>query len=321
MILTLIGGDLFSKEKRIEEYLKKNIKDSQGDSLSKLILYATDTNIVVVDKIISEASAVSMFSAKQIIIVRRAEAFKTTDTKTLSDWLKTSPDADIIFEFEKLASNTTLYKALQKSGSVEKYESPKPWELDKWIHNIMLSHFGRAIHPSAARYLAEALGTDTSLIAAELEKILVYDSSTKEISLETVKTMVVPQREILAYEIRESFGTRNATAYVKKLKDLLDNGVTAVQIASALYYYTIRLLHIKTMLEQNMSPENIALKLGANKFLFCTKENEPKRAQKWSKALLHRVVKRLADLDFEMKSGLCSTRTAQELALAALIVR
>ena len=241
MILSLIGGDLFSKERRIEAFLSETLKELKDDPLSKQILYATDTNIAIADKVMESCASVSMFSPEQAIVVRRAEALKAADMHTLADWLNTNPSGSLLFEFEKLAATTDLYKALKKCATIEKYELPKPWEMEKWISNLAITHFNKAIDPLACRYLSEAIGTDTALIAAEMEKIILFAPTCKEISLELVKTMVVPQREIQAFEIRESFGNRDASAFVRKTKELLDNGVTGIQIASALYHYSVRL--------------------------------------------------------------------------------
>ena len=83
MILSLIGGDLFSKERRIEAFLSETLKDLKDDPLSKQILYATDTNIAIADKVMESCDSVSMFSPEQAVVVRRAEALKAADMHTL----------------------------------------------------------------------------------------------------------------------------------------------------------------------------------------------------------------------------------------------
>ena len=70
-----------------------------------------------------------------------------------------------------------------------------------------------------------------------------------------------------------------------------------------------------------MTPKDAAAELGKNDFIFNVKGKAPECARRWGKPLLCRVIRRLADLDFEIKSGKCSTRISQELALAALVVR
>jgi DNA polymerase-3 subunit delta len=101
----------------------------------------------------------------------------------------------------------------------------------------------------------------------------------------------------------------------------LNNGVNAIQIAGSLYRYSVDLLNFSTLLDKGMTPKDAAAELGKNDYIFNVKGRAPECARRWSKPLLCRVIRRLADLDYEFKSGLCSTRIAQELALAALVVR
>ena len=70
-----------------------------------------------------------------------------------------------------------------------------------------------------------------------------------------------------------------------------------------------------------MSPADAVKVMGKNDFIFNKLGRAPECANRWSKPLLCRVIRRLSDIDYEIKNGKCSTKVAQELALAALIVR
>ena len=188
------------------------------------------------------------------------------------------------------------------------------------IAGDVVDHLGVDI-ALAAEYVADALGTDQALIDAELKKILLLDPEGQVISLDQAKLMIAPQREIAAFEIRESFGDRDPIAYTKKLRELLDAGVEGIQIISALEAYAVRLLHIRTMLGRKMAAKDIAAALGANPWLFEKKLNEPRKALNWSPQLLCRVIKRLGELDSDIKNGICDSRMGLELSLAALVVR
>ena len=322
MIVTLIGEDQFLKDQRIDKFLSDSLGDRKSDPLSKQILYATDTNIAsIADVVIEACGSVSMFTPEQAIVVRKAEALKADDTKALAAWLATCPECTLLFDFEKLAATTELYKALKKASTIEKFDVPKQYKMAEWISNVIPQHFHKPIDPAASNYLAEALGTDTKLVCEEVEKILLFTPDATKISLDLVKTMVVPQRELIAYEIQESFGQRNAKEFTRKLNEMLNNGVNAVQIVASLYSYTLDLLNTASLLAKGMGPKDIAAKLGKNDFIFNIKGKAPECARKWGKPLLCRVLRRLADLDYEIKSGKCSTRISQELALAALVVR
>lgn len=322
MIVTLIGEDQFLKDQRIDKFLSDSLGDRKSDPLSKQILYATDTNIAsIADVVIEACGSVSMFTPEQAIVVRKAEALKADDTKALAAWLATCPECTLLFDFEKLAATTELYKALKKASTIEKFDVPKQYKMAEWISTVIPQHFHKPIDPAASNYLAEALGTDTKLVCEEVEKILLFAPDATKISLDLVKTMVVPQRELIAYEIQESFGQRNAKEFTRKLNEMLNNGVNAVQIVASLYSYTLDLLNTASLLAKGMGPKDIAAKLGKNDFIFNIKGKAPECARKWGKPLLCRVLRRLADLDYEIKSGKCSTRISQELAIAALVVR
>ena len=77
----------------------------------------------------------------------------------------------------------------------------------------------------AVEYIANALGTDLSIIDAELQKIILFAGESKEITLEQARLMVVPQREIASFEIRESFGNRDARGLERRRAHLPDRQV------------------------------------------------------------------------------------------------
>ena len=150
---------------------------------------------------------------------------------------------------------------------------------------------------------------------------MLFAPDCKKITLDIVREMIVPQREMVAYEINDSFGLRDAKTYTRMLNEMLNNGVNAIQIVGSLYRYAVDLLNFSTLLDKGMQAKDAAAALGKNDFIFNVKGKAPECAKRWNKQLLIRVIRRLADLDFEIKSGMCSTRISQELALAALVVR
>ncbi len=322
MIVTLIGEDHFTKDKCIEKFLCDTLGDRRNDPLAKQILFATDTNIPsIADAVITACDSVSMFAPEQVVVVRKGEALKADDTKALAKWLSHGPQCKLLLEFEKLDARGELYKTLSKISDIQKFEVPKQYKMAEWISAAVPTHFGKAIDRDASQYLADALGTDTKLVSEEIEKVLLFAPDCPKISLELVRTMVVPQREMVSFEINDSFGLRNMKEYTRTLNELLNNGVNAVQIVGSLYRYAVDLLNFSTLLSKGMQAKDAAAKLGKNDFIFNVKGKAPECARAWPRPLLCRVVRRLADLDYEIKSGKCSTRIAQELALAALVIR
>ena len=322
MIVSLIGKDDFSKEARIEQFLEEALGDRKDDPMSRQILFATDTNIPsIADAVITACDSVSMFSPEQVVVVRKGEALKADDSRALAKWLSHNPQCKLLLEFEKLDARGELFKALKGAGDIEKFEEPKQYKMAEWIEAAIPSHFKKAIDKDACRYLAEALGTDTKLVCEEVEKVLLFAPDCKKITLDLVKTMVVSQRDIPTYEIEGFFGMQNAKAYVQKLNELLNSGVDAIRISNTLYNYALSLLNYGSLTAKGVSPEEAAKKIGKNYYMFVKKGQAAECCRRWRKPLLVRVLRRLADLNYEIKSGKCPTRMSQELALAALVVR
>lgn len=322
MIIAAIGEDDFSKEKRIERFLEETLGNLKDDPMSRQILFATDPDIPsVADAVFTACESVSMFSPEQVVVVRKCDVLKADESKSLAKWLSHKPNCKLFLEFEKLDARGELFKAIKAAGTIEKYDVPKQYKMSEWIAAAIPTHFKKAIEKDACDYLAEALGTDTKLVCEEIEKVLLFEPDCKKITGELVRTMVVPQREMVSYEINDSFGLRDVQEYARKLNDMLNNKVNAIQIVGSLYRYALDLLRFATLLEKGMTPKDAAAKMGKNDFIYNVKGRAPECARRWGKPLLSRVIRRLADLDYEIKSGQCSTRIAQELALAALVVR
>lgn len=322
MIVVLVGDNAFEKERLISEFLEKTLGNRKDDPLARKILFADDSNIPsIADAIIETCDLCSLFASEQTAILRRAETLKAAESEALEAWFKTKPDANLLLDFQKLLKTSRLYKSLQPIATVKECKSPREYEVAKWIIMHAETDLGRRIDPSAAEYISNALGNNLAQIDSELKKILLLDPQGKIITLEQAKLMIVPQRSLAAFELQESFGNRDPLAFTKKLRELFDSGVEGIQIVSALESYAVRLLHIRTMLSRGMAAKDIAAKLGAQPWLFETKNNEPRRAMNWPLELLCRVIKRLGELDSNIKNGLCESRMSLELSLAALVVR
>lgn len=322
MIIALIGKDEFSKDRRIEKFLSDTLGDRKDDPMSKQILFATDPNLnSIAETVITACDSVSMFSSQQTVVVRKADELKADDSRELAKWLSHKPECTLLLEFTKLDLRSELAKVLKTVGTIEKFEEPPQYKMSDWIAQAIPANFNKAIDRNACDYIADALGNNTKIVSEEVEKVLMFQPDCKKITLDLVKSMIVPQRKIGSYEINTPFGLRDVKAYARILNEMFRSGVEAVPIVASLYYYAIDLLNYSSLLDKKMSPADAAKAMGKNDYVF----NKLGRAQecvaRWSKPLLCRVIRRLADLDYEIKSGKCNTRIAQELALAALVVR
>lgn len=319
MIKALIGKDEFTKGKLVDQFLQDALGENVNDPLARQIVFANDSNIASIAGFIMEScGSVSMFAPEQAVVVRKADDIKADEAKALARWLKDAPECKLLLDFDELRATSELYKVIAKVGKISKCEEPKSYKMQDWISAMVPTHFHKAIDPKASLYLADALGTNTRLVAEEVEKVLLFKPDCPKISLDLVKQLVVPQREIPPYEILNFFGMKDAAGYTRKLHEILYGGGDAIRVANALYKHAVDLLNFMSLTAKGMDTGEACQQIGVNEFIFCKQGNAVTCCKLWGKLALCRVIQRLADLNYEFKNT-SWTVTSQELALAALI--
>ena len=325
MIVAIYGKDQFSKRIQIEKFLDDALGDRKNDPLSKQVIFAGDSEAPSVAGAIMEAcGSVSMFAPDQAVVVHNADQMKADETKSLARFLKDGPECKLLLEFDELRSNSEMFKVLSKVGQVNKYDEPKQRDMSQWISSMVSSYFKKNIDYDACQYLAEALGTNTKVVADEVEKVLLYKPDCTKITLDLVKMMVVQPRYIPPFEILNFFGMRDPVGYTRKLHEIF-NGKDdeIIKLVNALYNHAVDLLNFMSLTMSGMSSDAAAKEIGKEgpaAYAFVKNGNAPECCRRWGKAALSRVIRRLAELNYEFKSSSWK-KPEQELALAALVVR
>ena len=81
---------------------------------------------------------------------------------------------------------------------------------------------GMKFEPDAARELADALGADMMLIAGELEKLMLYATERRRITLGDVETMVLAAKQRSLYELTDAITARDKPRALLLLHGLLN---------------------------------------------------------------------------------------------------
>jgi DNA polymerase III subunit delta len=81
---------------------------------------------------------------------------------------------------------------------------------------------GMKFEPDAARELADALGADMMLIAGELEKLVLYATERRRITLGDVETMVLAAKQRSLYELTDAISAKDKPRALALLHGLLN---------------------------------------------------------------------------------------------------
>jgi DNA polymerase III subunit delta len=205
-------------------------------SLSDLDL--ADTSIF---HVLDRARTPSLMAPFQVIFVKSLKNLYTRGAKkeefaALKDYFRyPNPQAVLIFVADHLRLPADLRR--MELQDKERYERIRETLGDdcamvelarvdegdavRWLIATAESR-GMKFEPDAARELADALGADMMLIAGELEKLMLYATERKRITLGDVETMVLAAKQRSLYELTDAISSKDKPRALALLHGLLN---------------------------------------------------------------------------------------------------
>jgi len=321
MLLAFVGLNEFGKEERIAEFWKEALADGSQRKVFFATEYIKDDSSLVAD--ISQAMAPSFFGPGASVLVRHCEYLPAEEQRKLAGFLP-GAQGNLALDFSELDRRSALSKYLEKQGCVETFAALKySSAIQKWIISHVQKYFNKIkIEPSAALYIADAIGDDTKRIHNEIKKILTYDSSIQEIKIQHCSLFIKQDREVPAYELQTPFGFRNPAEFLPMLRRILaESGIEAMMpVIGSLRNHCITLLHINAMRLKKMPDYEIINRvLLPNQARFYQQNKLPEQSSRWRLDSLQKAILRLDELSYGIKMGSYSDLPSFELAICGLM--
>jgi DNA polymerase-3 subunit delta len=319
MLLTLVGLDEFAKDCRVAEFWEKSLA---GGSQRKVFF---PEGSLTAD--IAQALTPSFFEPAASVLVRHCELMAAEEQRRLADYINGqsgSFQGNLALDFYEIDKRSVLWKALEKQGSVEIFVPPSKYgnSLQKWVIDHVQKYFQRKISSDAAQYIADAIGADTKRINGEIKKIILYDSSIKEISMQHCCLFIQADRDVPAYELCESFGFRNLKVFLPKLRRILAEAAKdpSIAIIEALRGQCLSLLHVQSMRANRVPEHEIASKVLPPNMAWLYKKNLLPQCSYWQLASLQKTILSLDELAYGKKMGFYKDLPSFELAICNLML-
>jgi DNA polymerase III subunit delta len=233
----LAGDEIFLYERCRRAVVDSLIDPSLREfSLSDLDL--AETNIF---HVLDLARTPSLMAPFQVIFVKGlktlyARGAKKEEFAALKDYFRSpNPQAVLVFVADHLRIPADLRRMdLQDKERYERIretlgddcgvvELARVDEADavRWLQ-ATAENRGTKFDADAARELADALGADMMLISSELEKLLLYASDRRRITLGDVETMVLAAKQRSLYELTDAISARDKPRALALLHGLLN---------------------------------------------------------------------------------------------------
>ncbi|MBV9343040.1 MAG: DNA polymerase III subunit delta [Acidobacteria bacterium] len=236
--------------------------------------------------------AVVIFVADHISIPADARRMELTDKE----------------RYQRIRETMGRYSAILELGRVPEADAVR------WIEEYS-SGRGVKIDRDAVRELVDALGSDMTLLATELDKLLIYVSGNHQITLADVETMVLAAKQRSLYELTDAISSRDRPRALEVLDAILSSGEGEEAAIGHLYMLAKTFRQMLVIVERNVRDQRLlwaALWPGFRVPAFAADDIIRQARRYKSKRELTRAIRLVAKADLALRSSPPSKRLVLE---------
>jgi len=183
MIVTLTGNNLFTLRRRLDELTSVFVK-KYGD----LALEKFDGEEDEAQAITEGLKSLPFLAQKKLVVVRNG-GFNKEFAEQIEQIISSISDTtDAVFYEPQIDKRTAYFKVLKTKTQFEEFNELDPQSLAKWLVEETKIKGGK-LGLVDANYIVERVGTNQSLLASELNKLVIYDS---QISRQNIDLLTEP---------------------------------------------------------------------------------------------------------------------------------
>jgi DNA polymerase-3 subunit delta len=227
----------------IENLLVQHVLDETERNFNQMIFYGADSNAL---DIINAARRFPMMAKRQLIVIKEAQNLNKLEL--LSHYIKVPMPSTVLVichKYKKIDGRKSILTEAKKNGIV--FESKKIY--DNKIVGFIVSFMKQRsvdIDGKSAQMLADYLGNDIGRLAKEAEKlkIILGDSTSKQITSELIETNIGISKDYNSYELVSAIAAKDILR-ANRIADYFDKNqkVNPIQIVlPALFNYFVNLM-------------------------------------------------------------------------------
>ena len=275
------------------------------------VFYGSETNA---GRVIDSAMKYPLTASHRVILLRDVQKMSLGDLEALAKYAaKPSRTTHLIITQRDKESRKKGLEALRKASTYVEckalYENQiVPW-IQKYVRRLNLGITG-----PAAQLLASEVGTSTSLLRSEIEKIQLYLGDRQEITEDDVQQVAGFRKEHSIFSLQDAVGAKDVAAVLRIYENLSVNTSAGAIISSLARYFGH--LHLAHGLPTRREQAQLAEKAGVHAFFA---ERLQKAAQNYSPAEVCNALEVLLHTDYLMKTQGILEALAMRLMLIAIV--
>ena len=300
---------LYGVKTLIDSYIDKIKKKEKIEDIN-ISKYSVDDNI---ENIIEDASTISLFDSKKLIIVENELLFngkKTIDTSNLENYISNyNPNTILIFTVfsDTVDTRRKLYKIIKEKGKVEEFN--KITNINSYVKKLF---DGYNISYNTINLFIKRVGNDLNSLSNEAEKIKIYKIDDKIITDKDIIDCTHEKIDINIFKFIDNIINKNKKESITTYKEMLKVGEEPIKIIVMLANQFRLMYQAKILTSKGYTEEDIANLLHLKKYPV---HLAIQKGYRYTSDTLLKHLEELADLDIKIKSGEIDKNLALELFL------
>jgi DNA polymerase-3 subunit delta len=210
-----------------------------------------------VSEIVKDANTYPMMSPRRFVLVTEMDKIAEPGRELLSVYAGNPQEKTVlVLAAAEVDRRTSFFKRLAERAAVLDFPKLKCAALERWAGN-QLSGRGYRISPPALKKFVDLAGSDLLTLSAEMEKLILYCGSEKEIRDAAVEELVQASRQHGIFELTTAMGNRDRRLALKHLGNLLEAGEPALWIVSMIARHFRQVLIAKELLAEGRQAAEI----------------------------------------------------------------
>lgn len=300
----------------IDKEVTKIIQDNKLESMN-IIKYNLMNDLL--STVLNDASSISLFGEKKVIIVSNSYIFTGNVKKGIEQNLEElekyinsmNPNTILIFTVnnEKLDERKKITKLAKKNGIIKEYNHAD-------IITIIEKMFdGYSIQLETIKYLINRVGDDITLLSNEIEKIKLYKDNEKKIVKEDIDKLTSKSLEVNNFKLIDSIIAKNKSEAITLYNERLRLNEEPIAIIIALANQIRIMYQVKQLYMDGYTENKIASILSIHPYRV---KLAAQNGKKYDSNILLEYLKKLSDLDINIKTGNIDKILGLELFILSL---
>lgn len=296
----------------INEHIKTYVENFKLDPFNIVKLDASETEI---EDILQELRTVSFFSDLKMIVVEHVESLTRYDERILEDLYRyfknPSDDIILILTASDIPKGHSLGTYLENHAYIENIQDLDEKSLIAYVQKLF-EQDAYQIEEKTIRLIIERSSNDLYLIHQEIKKIKMYALDEKIVYYDDVDLLVTRNLEDNIFSFSTAFLDGNLRLAMQIYDDLLTNRMPPLTVLNHLFNSLQIVLKTKLLMNQGLNQATIASTLGVSSG---RTYHLMRTAKQHSLTQIETLIKNLAALDVDIKSGVQDDRLGIELLL------